>query len=301
MTPPVPSRRSPDGRAYNDLRNLAKRNGREPVEYFTLYALEGLLARLTTSTYSQNLVLKGGVLMAAFAARRPTRDIDLAASGFVNDVAEVERLVRTIVGQHMDDGLVFEAGSIMGEEIREDAAYAGVRVRVVARLASARIALHVDINFGDPIWPEPTEVELPLLLGGSLRLPGYPDHMVLAEKIVTAIERGDQNTRWRDFVDVVAIVQTRPIRLAGLSHALQIVATYRDVELEPLAPLLERMPELAQARWAAWRRKQRLSDATPERFGDLLEEYLAFTEPALNAMEQVGSWEPSGGYWRLSR
>lgn len=32
MTPPAPTRNTPGGFAYNDLRNLAKRHGREPVE-----------------------------------------------------------------------------------------------------------------------------------------------------------------------------------------------------------------------------------------------------------------------------
>lgn len=89
MTPPVPTRGSPEGRAYNDLRNLARRHGREPVEYFTLYALEGFLARLAASVYADDFVLKGGVLMAAFAARRPTRDIDLAASAAPTTMPQV--------------------------------------------------------------------------------------------------------------------------------------------------------------------------------------------------------------------
>jgi hypothetical protein len=43
-----------------------------------LYALEGLLARLAISRHSTQLILKGGVLLAAYATRRATRDIDLA-------------------------------------------------------------------------------------------------------------------------------------------------------------------------------------------------------------------------------
>lgn len=70
MTPP-PSRSTPAGRAYNDLRNLARRQGRDLAEYITLYALEGFLARLTASEVATDFVLKGGVLMAAFVDRRP--------------------------------------------------------------------------------------------------------------------------------------------------------------------------------------------------------------------------------------
>ncbi|HEY0260721.1 MAG TPA: nucleotidyl transferase AbiEii/AbiGii toxin family protein [Lacisediminihabitans sp.] len=297
MTPPAPRRDTPEGRAYNDLRNLAKRHGREPSEYFTLYALEGFLTRLAASPNAEDFVLKGGVLMAAFAVRRPTRDIDLAALGFANEVAEVERRIRDVLANPVEDGLSFDLESVSAAEIREDAAYSGVRVRVVARLVSAVIALHVDVNFGDPIWPAPTEAELPLLLGGVLRLRGYPDHMVLAEKIVTAIDRGEQNTRWRDFVDIAAITRTRQIAARDLREALNSVAAYRGVTLEPLAPLLAGMPVLAQRKWATWRKNQWLIDSTPEQFEELLAECTAFADPALGGAGSV-RWDPEAREWR---
>lgn len=176
MTPPT--RDTPAGRAYNDLRNLAGRDRRDPSEYFTLYALEGFLERLAGSDHSEDFVLKGGVLMAAFAARRPTQDIDLAASGFANDVAVVESRIRSIVERETADGLTFEPDATNGTLIRDDAHYSGVRVSLATRLATARVSLHVDVNFGDPIWPAPSRAALPLLLGGTLSIRGYPDHMV---------------------------------------------------------------------------------------------------------------------------
>ncbi|MGO1543144.1 MAG: nucleotidyl transferase AbiEii/AbiGii toxin family protein [Gulosibacter sp.] len=227
MSPPTPSRDTPAGRAYNDLRNLARQRNRDPAEYITLYALEGLLARLTASESAADFVLKGGVLMAAFTDRRPTRDIDFAARGFANDISEVEKRVRSILTVRRDDGLEYDLDSISGEQIRDEADYNGVRVKMTARLATAQVALHIDVNFGDPIWPEPTEAVLPLLLGGTLRLLGYPDHMVLAEKIVTALERGEQNTRWRDFTDISAIARSRTVRGTDLQEAIGVVALYR--------------------------------------------------------------------------
>ena len=68
MTPTTP-RDTIAGRYYNDLRNHANRNGRDPAEYFTFYALEGFLARLAQSTLCVTLVLKGGVLMAAYSKK----------------------------------------------------------------------------------------------------------------------------------------------------------------------------------------------------------------------------------------
>lgn len=41
-----------------------------------------------------------------------------------------------------------------------------------------------------------------------IRIIGYPITMILAEKIVTAMQRGTANTRWRDFVDICALLTT---------------------------------------------------------------------------------------------
>jgi hypothetical protein len=62
--------------------------------------------------------------------------------------------------------------------------------------------IHIDINVGDPVWPQPQPIELPRILGGTIEITGYPLTMVLAEKIVTMVLRGTVNTRRRAFVDV---------------------------------------------------------------------------------------------------
>lgn len=153
------------------------------------------------------------------------------------------------------------------------------------------------MNFGDPIWPAPTEAAIPLLLGGTLRLLGYPDHMVLAEKIVTALERGEQNTRWRDFTDVAAIARSRTAEGGDLQEAISVVARYRGVELEPLGPLLTQMPALAQRKWEVWRKKQRLEQSTPVSFADLLATCLGFAEPVLARNVGQLQWSPGSQTW----
>lgn len=294
---PTPTRDTPAGRAYNDLRNLARKHHRDVAEYLTIYALEGLLARLAMSTQTDDFVLKGGVLMAAFAARRPTRDIDLRATGFANDVAECERRIREIAAIPLDDGLSFDPASVRGEVIRDEDDYTGVRVHIEGTLASARIAAHADISFGDPIWPAPEPTDVPRLLGGSVRLLGYPDHMVLAEKIVTAIQRGVANTRWRDFVDIDSITRLRTIAETDLTQALTVVAAHRQATLRPLADVLAGMAEAVQPRWLAWRRKQRLEIATPANLQDLLDRCAAFSDPALSGAARGLVWNPNAEKW----
>ncbi|WP_045875878.1 nucleotidyl transferase AbiEii/AbiGii toxin family protein [Pseudofrankia sp. DC12] len=298
MTPTRPTRATADGRAYLDLQNAARRGGRDTAEYLALYALEGFLARLAASRYAQDLVLKGGVLLAAYAARRPTRDIDLQANRLSNEVDEIVTVAREIAAQPRDDGLAYDLATITGRDIRDEDQYAGVRVSITAHLASADIPFHLDVNFGDPIWPNPVTIALPLLLGGHMTVLGYPAHMILAEKIATALERGTVNTRWRDFVDIATITTHTTIIGTDLAQALQIVADHRRLTLTPLAPLLAGFGAYAQPKWRAWRRRQRLEATTPELFDDLVTTCCALADPiirgeATHHLWRDGAWQPA--------
>lgn len=169
-----PTRDTTAGRAYLDLQNLARRQQRPTDELHQLYALEGFLTRLTTSPYAENFVLKGGVLLAAFDSRRPTRDVDLSADCLPGDLDAMREVIRQIAAIHLDDGLDLHPDSTSAEAIREENEYAGVRVTLTATLSVARLTFHIDINIGDPVWPAPVPIALPRLLGGTLQITGYP-------------------------------------------------------------------------------------------------------------------------------
>jgi hypothetical protein len=72
------------GRAYLDLQNRARTERRGTQELLTLYVVERWLARLSTSTYAAKFVIKGGMLLAAYDARRPTADLDALARSIAN-------------------------------------------------------------------------------------------------------------------------------------------------------------------------------------------------------------------------
>jgi len=71
-----PTRGTTGGDAYLDLRKMAKADGRPTDEPLALYTLEGFLDRLSSSPRADDLVLKGGVLLAPLDTRRPTREIE---------------------------------------------------------------------------------------------------------------------------------------------------------------------------------------------------------------------------------
>ena len=294
------SRETAGGRAYIDLQRRAKESRRNTQELLQLYILEGFLARLSHSPSSGKFVLKGGVLLAAFGSRRPTRDIDLAGQDLGNSEAEIVALIKSVVEVRLpeDDGIEFNADALRSEIIREDDEYSGVRVSADAQVATSRHKFHVDVSVGDPIVPSPTLVSVPRLLGGEpITINGYPLHMVHAKKVVTAIQRGVANTRWRDFGDIWVLSRAHAQDGADLQLAIREVAQHRQAELIPLADVLDGYPQLAQSRWAGWRNRQG-RDELPEQFADLLAEVIAFAEPAITDDLTDMSWSPDDGTWR---
>jgi hypothetical protein len=140
--------------------------------------------------------------------------------------------VREIAGISLDDGVKFDSERAVAEVIREEHEYSGVRVTLDGKLSRAAVRLHVDVNVGDPIWPEPEYVSLPRLLDGVLRVRGYPLEMVLAEKVATAIARGTANTRWRDFVDLYSLTNRHQVSGATFRVSLDRVATSMRIEID---------------------------------------------------------------------
>jgi len=300
---PPPTRATLAGRAYLDLRAMAKQSGRASDEYLRLYALEGFLVRLAASASSQDFVLKGGVLLAAYQLRRPTADIDFAALRISNDVGAIKSMIITVAGTQLpdehDDGLWFDTSDTHAVAIRDEDAYSGVRVTLGAQLATAKMRFHVDVNVGDPIWPRPATVQFPRLLGGHIALLGYPIPMVLAEKIVTASQRGITSTRWRDFGDIYLLTGQHRLVADDLRVAINKVSTYRNAEMGPLRPVLDGYPALAQAKWHAWRTRQNLGDRLPADFHEVLESVFAFTDQLLDATStsRAGIWSPDDRTW----
>ena len=291
------------GAAYLALQRQARVLGRNTDEVLQLYVLEGFLARLAASAVRDQFVLKGGVLLAALDARRPTRDVDLAGLEMSNDASSILHTVREIiaVAPSFDDGIEFDTASVTSQVILEDDEYAGVRVKVSATIAKARVTFHVDVNIGDPIWPAPSIVHVPRILGGeAITLAGYPLSMVYAEKSVTAIQRGDTNTRWRDFGDIWTLQRRCPIEGTELRGAIDIVAAHRNATLMPLRDALAGYPDLAQDKWTSWRMRGSLFDL-PQEFAPVLASIITFIDPVVDGVALGAEWNPIEASWHASR
>jgi len=196
--------------------------------------------------------------------QKPTH-ADLAGSRYL----ALQRM--EIASVVVDDGVEFLLETLVSGAIRDDDVYAGVRASLEARLATARIKFSVDLSVGDPVFPGPVRTSVPVLIGDEpLEVLSYPKAMVVAEKLVTVLQRGRANTRWRDFADLFVLI---PGDLAGAEviGALRAVAAHRGVALRPIGEMLTGMPEESQTRWATWRERQLARERVPDDFAELLD------------------------------
>lgn len=207
--------RSEADRVNLQLQRLAsEHHNRNTHALQLLYAIEGFLRRLSRSGYRDRLVLKGAMLLAVLSARRTTKDADLSAQGIPNDEASVAAVVAATALPESDQ-IVFDPASITTESMREGASYRGVRAKLPAAIGSARVVVTLDFSFGDP--GEVEEICYPEILGGAgIALRAYPIERIMAEKVATMIERGELNTRDRDFADVWVLSRIHPIAAAPL-------------------------------------------------------------------------------------
>jgi len=155
----------------------------------------------------------------------------------------------------------------------------------------------VDVNVGDPVTPAPVEVDYPALLGEPFRLVGYPIETVLAEKLVTMVDRGDTTTRDRDFADVVLLTARHRIDAGRLAAAIAATARHRHT---PLRPLGEKLVTLAADRQDDWERfiaRAGLQRDVPSNYVETIARVIAFADPILSGTITSGRWAPDDARW----
>lgn len=192
------------------INNKAKEAGIPAQALMQSYLIERLLERLSKSSWRENVVVKGGVLISSLVgvASRTTMDLDTTIRGFDLTHESAESVFREIAALPSNDDWTFEFDRT--EDIRETDDYPGIRVYLKAIYPPMAVPLMIDVTTGDRITPAPVEYDYPLLFGeGSISLMTYPLETVLAEKLETVVSRGVANTRPRDFYDIHVLWKLR--------------------------------------------------------------------------------------------
>lgn len=209
------------------LKNHADATQQDLNQILTRYGLERLVYRLSVSSHAQNFLLKGALLFALWfdAPHRPTRDADLLGLG-ADDPGVIAGMFRDICAIEVDDGIAFDPATVRANEIRTTANYGGVRVELNATLDGARLALQVDVGFGDAVTPAAQEILYPTLLDDlpAPRLRVYTRETVFAEKLEAIAKLGFLNSRMKDYFNLLAPARENAMDTSWLAQA--ITATF---------------------------------------------------------------------------
>ena len=231
----------------------------------THYGLERLLYRLSVSKHASSFLLKGALLFTVWydMAHRPTRDADLLGFG-PDDVETAVNTFRQICQTPVTDAIVFDPASVKGSIIRKEAGYGGVRIDLQATLDGARIALQVDIGFGDAVTPAPQTITYPVLLDEfpAPQLRAYPKCTVISEKFHAVCLLGLANTRMKDYFDLWVLLNDTTIDRLEVRRAIQATLERRKLIQPHRLPigLTDTFSEdaIKQTQWKAFLKKNRL-------------------------------------------
>ena len=191
------------------VRNLSKGDSTKAQIIIRNYIMERFFERLSISPYRDNLILKGGALIAAMVGlnNRSTLDIDATIKNLPLSEESVVQIVEDITGIQIGDGVAFEIKIV--SRIMDEAEYPGIRVALNTTLETMSTPLKIDFSTGDAITPGEVSYSYKLLFENrTISILAYNPETVLAEKLETIITRGTANTRMRDFYDWTILILT---------------------------------------------------------------------------------------------
>jgi predicted nucleotidyltransferase component of viral defense system len=220
------------------LQNLSRATGQSFELILTRYALERLLYRLSTSAYAERFVLKGAMLLTSWFEdpHRVTRDLDLLGFGDPSPDVMIAAF-REILAVAVDDGVEFDLDALRVDQIREEPEYGGLRLRTTASISGARIAVTVDVGFGDALEPGAEVIEFPSMLDLSApRLRAYARETVIAEKFQAMVALGRANSRMKDFYDIWHLSQSFSFNDDRLARAIAATFARRGTSIPTELP-----------------------------------------------------------------
>ncbi len=185
------------------IRNMAKDKKVNPQLLMQNYFLERLLYRVSISPYKENIVLKGGLLMASLLGvdKRTTMDMDVSIKDYPVNEVDIVNMIEKLLLIETEDGMAYTYVDIRDiSHMDEDPEY---RIRIIGHFGRVNQSLSIDVSTGDVITPKQISYDYQTLFGSeTISVKTYNIESVLAEKIETVISRRTSNKRMTDFYDL---------------------------------------------------------------------------------------------------
>lgn len=210
------------------IRNFAKQKNMSAQVALQNYMFERFLERLSRSAYKDKFILKGGILIATLVGigNRSTMDLDTTVKNYPLNVESLTKAIKDICDITVEDSVIFNFLDI--RNIRDDDAYGGFKVSIVAEYDTIITPMQIDVTTGDAITPEAVFYTFKKIFEeGEIKAWAYNIETVLAEKVETILRRGELNTRPRDFYDAYILTKTINYEPSVFMEALKSTAEHR--------------------------------------------------------------------------
>ena len=184
------------------------------------FVMERFLERVSLSSYRNNFILKGGMLVAAVVGleTRATMDIDTTVKSLTLTMENARRVVEDVIRTDVPDGVSFTITKV--SDIMEGDDYPGIRFILEAALDKMKQAIKVDISTGDIITPGAGEYSYKMMFEDrSISSWTYNLETLLGEKLETIMVRETANTRMRDFYDIHILMSQQTVDYKLLKSA----------------------------------------------------------------------------------
>ena len=211
------------------IKNISKDKGIPAQQVQQHYLIEQVLKLISTSTYRDSFIVKGGYLIGQMIGldKRTTMDLDVTLKGTEMSRENLIDIFEEILCSKTD-GFSFSVDKL--EPIRQDDEYGGFSLKLNATFDTLKEVVFIDITTGDKITPrEITYSMTSIFTNESIKIWTYNLETVLAEKLETIISRGLASTRPRDRYDLFTLYKLRKeeINLEVLKNALENTAEKR--------------------------------------------------------------------------
>lgn len=211
------------------IKNISKDKGIPAQQVQQHYLIEQVLKLISTSSYRDSFIVKGGYLIGQMIGldKRTTMDLDVTLKGTEMGRENLIHIFEEILCSKTD-GFSFSVDKL--EPIRQDDEYGGFSLKLNATFDTLKEVVFIDITTGDKITPrEITYSMTSIFTNESIKIWTYNLETVLAEKLETIISRGLASTRPRDRYDLFTLYKLRKeeINLEVLKNALENTAEKR--------------------------------------------------------------------------
>ena len=188
------------------IRNISKKTGINPNSLLQMCLFEGILEKLSKSKYSENFILKGGLLISSLIGvdMRSTMDMDTTLRGIPLNEVSITKILNEILAIEIDADIEYKL--IKLSPIRQEDVYEDFCASISCIFGKINATLNIDITTGDVITPREMNYSYSKILEeGTIPIMTYTIETILAEKFETISSRNITTTRARDFYDLCMI------------------------------------------------------------------------------------------------